>query len=54
MKETHKGLAITEDEFNYVVDDLIKTLDKYKVPEKEKQELLAILGPMKPDIVEVS
>ena len=53
MKETHKGLEISEAEFNYVVDDLVKTLDKYKVPEKEKNDLLAILGPMQPDIVEV-
>ncbi len=51
MKESHAGLAITDAEFGYVVDDLVKTLDKYKVPEKEKGELLAILGPMKPDIV---
>jgi hemoglobin len=54
MKATHRGLAITGDEFNYVVDDLVNTLNKYSVPEKEKQELLAILGPMRPDIVEVN
>ena len=54
MKMTHKGLGITGDEFNYVVDDLVKTLKKYNVPEKEKQELLDILGPMRPDIVEVN
>ena len=54
MKETHEGLGITGDEFNHVVDDLVKTLNKYKVPEKEKQELLALLGPMQPDIVEVN
>ncbi len=53
MKTTHKGLGITEAEFNWVVDDLVKTLDKYKVPSKEKGELLALLGPMKSDIVEV-
>ncbi len=51
MKESHAGLGITDAEFGYVVDDLVKTLDKYNVPEKEKGELLAILGPMKPDIV---
>ncbi|MGV7222679.1 MAG: group I truncated hemoglobin [Nitrospinales bacterium] len=53
MKVSHKGLGITGDEFNWVVEDLIQTLDKYKVPEKEKQDLLAILGPMRGDIVEV-
>ena len=53
MKETHVGLEISNQDFDYVVDDLVKTLDKYKVPEKEKDDLLAILGPMRPDIVEV-
>lgn len=53
MKTAHKNLGITEAEWNYVVDDLVKTLNQYKVPEKEQQELLALLGPMKGDIVEV-
>ena len=52
MKEAHMGLAITGEEFDFVVEDLVKTLDKFKVPEKEKNELLAVLGPFKADIVE--
>jgi len=38
----------------YVADylDLVAALDKFHVPEKEKNELLGILGPMKSDIVE--
>ena len=52
MKTTHQDLGITEAEWNYVVDDLVKTLNKYKVPDQEQQELLALLGPMKTDIVE--
>jgi len=51
MKNTHKNMGVTEGEFNAVVDDLVKTLDEFKVPEKEKSELLAALGPTKPDIV---
>src|SRR5262249_49771608 len=50
MKNTHKNMGVTEGEFNAVVDDLVKTLDEFKVPEKEKNELLAALGPTKPDI----
>ncbi len=53
MKASHAGLEITLAEFNYVVDDLVKTLNAYKVPNPEQQELLALLAPMKPDIVEV-
>jgi hemoglobin len=51
MKNTHKNMGCTEGEFNAVVEDLVKTLDEFKVPEKEKGELLAVLGPMKKDIV---
>ncbi len=51
MKAVHKGMGITEAEWNATVEDLVKSLTKFKVPAKEQQELLAILGPMKKDIV---
>jgi len=51
MKTTHAGMGITDAQFNALVEDLVKSLDKFKVPEKEKGELLGILGPMKPSIV---
>ena len=51
MVESHKDMNITEDEFNALVEDLVKALDKYKVPEREKGELLGALGSMKGDIV---
>ena len=51
MKETHAGMKITETEWNATVEALVKALDTHKVGAKEKQELLAALGPMKGDIV---
>ena len=51
MKTTHAGLKITMTDFNVFVEDLVKALDANKVPEKEKNELLAALGPMNKDIV---
>ncbi len=51
MKSAHSGMRISEADFNALVEDLVKTLNKFKVPAKEQQELLAILGPMKADIV---
>jgi len=51
MLSAHKGRGVTEDAFNAVVSDLVATLDKFKVPEKEKGQLLGILGPMKSGIV---
>ena len=52
MKDAHKGMGITEADFNALVEDLVKALDKFKVGETEKNELLGALGPMKGDIVE--
>jgi hemoglobin len=51
MREAHKGMQITEAEFNALVEDLVKSLDKFKVPAREKNELLGALGGMKGDIV---
>ena len=51
-KTVHAGLGITESDFNVVVNHLVDTLDKFKVPAKEKKELLDIIGTLKPDIVE--
>jgi hemoglobin len=33
------------------VQDLGKSLNKFKVPAREQKELVAVLGPMKNDIV---
>jgi hemoglobin len=52
MKTAHRGMGISTEEFNALVGDLVKALDQFKVPEKEKNELLAVLGPMQKDIVE--
>jgi hemoglobin len=51
MKDAHAGMGITGAEFDALVGDLVGALDKFKVPEKEKGELLGALGPMKTDIV---
>lgn len=51
MKATHKGMNISDAEWSATVENLIKALDKYKVGEKEKKELINAIGPMKSDIV---
>jgi hemoglobin len=51
MKVAHTGLKISEEEWNASVKDLTATLDKFKVPEKEKNELLSAVAGMKTDIV---
>jgi len=52
MKEVHKGMMITQDEFDALAGDLKASLDKFKVPAKEQDELLIIVGSTAPDIVE--
>ena len=51
MKVAHAGMKITDPEFGALVEDLVKSLDKFKVPAPEKTELLTALGSMKGDIV---
>lgn len=50
MKQSHAGLEITEAEFYLMVKELRNALDRH-VGEREKNELLKILAPMKRDIV---
>ena len=52
MKTTHSGMGVAGKDFNALVGDLGKSLKKFKVPKKEQGELVAILAPMKKDIVE--
>jgi hemoglobin len=51
MASSHAGMDLVDDEFTALVEDLIAALDKFKVPEREKGELLGALGPLKPQIV---
>mgnify|MGYP001166119082 CR=1 FL=1 len=52
MKATHLGMGVSSADFDALVGDLVASLNKFKVPESEKNELLGVLGPMKSDIVE--
>jgi hemoglobin len=52
MKEAHRGMSVTEGEFNALVEDLVAALNQFNVPKREQDELLAALGSMKGDIVE--
>lgn len=53
MQASHHGMGVTEGEFNALVEDLVASLDHFKVPGAEKNELLGALGPLKSQIVEV-
>ena len=51
MKTAHKGMSITDADFNALVEDLVKALDKFNVGATEKGELLGALGGLKDQIV---
>ena len=51
MLDAHRGMNISDAEFTALVEDLVKSLDKFKVPSQEKTELLTALGGMKGQIV---
>jgi len=51
MPDTHKGMNITMAEFNATGGHLAGALDKFKVPDREKTELLTAIGGMADQIV---
>jgi hemoglobin len=52
MKSVHRGMGVSDRHFNALVQDLGKSLNKFKVPAREQKELVATLAPLKKDIVE--
>jgi hemoglobin len=51
MADAHKGMGITDAQFDAVVEDLKLALDEKGASEQDKSELFAALAPMKGDIV---
>ena len=54
MKESHEKLNISQAEWDAMVIDFKATLDKFKVPQREQQELITIVDSTKNDIVRSS
>jgi hemoglobin len=52
MRSAHQGMGITSGDFDALVEDLATSLDYLKVKQKERNELLGLLAPMKDEIVE--
>lgn len=52
MKTAHAGLGITESDWQLTVKHLTATFDKFKVPDRERSEVVALLSSPKADIVE--
>jgi hemoglobin len=52
MKTSHHGLGITSEDWDASAKHLVESLDKFKVPKAEKDELLAFVSTLKKDIVD--
>jgi hemoglobin len=51
MREAHLQMQITGPEWTAFIDDLDQTLDKFQVPQREHQEIVAIIESTRGDIV---
>jgi hemoglobin len=52
LEESHRELKISPAEFDEVAAELARTLDVFKVPEREKGEVLAAFGAHKGEVTE--
>jgi hemoglobin len=51
MKKVHQDMHLEEEHFIAFADDLLKSLNKFSVGEREKNELLGRLGTMRAEIL---
>jgi len=51
MSAAHEGMFIRDEEFDALVEDMAKSLDKSKAPPREKDEVLVIFRQMRNAIV---
>ncbi|HEY1745295.1 MAG TPA: group 1 truncated hemoglobin [Xanthobacteraceae bacterium] len=52
MKTTHAGAGITKQDWERSLKIFGEVLNKFKVPDKEQQELAALLVPLEKDVVD--
>ena len=53
MLTAHTGMNISDEEFNAVVQDVMKALDTHQAGQREKDEILTALWSMRAEIVHV-
>ena len=53
MTEAHHNMGVTNGEWEAFVEDIVATLNDFKVGKAEQDELLNILAPLRGEIVEV-
>lgn len=51
MEKSHAGMHINEAQFNALVEDLIQAMENNRLPVNAQNQLLALLAPMRPQII---
>ncbi len=51
MPATHRGMNISPAEYMHVIDDIMQVLEKHKVDEESRKDVLAILWSLKTMII---
>jgi hemoglobin len=51
MQQVHAGHQYTNTEFNAIVADLIKAMERKKIPVATQNQLLSVLAPSYGDVV---
>jgi len=54
MKRTHIGMRISNSDWTLFIGHLTATLEKFNVPERERQEVFAFVESTKAEIVEIA
>jgi hemoglobin len=52
LEEAHRDLKISPEEFDEVAAELARTLDKFQVPDQEKEEVLGAFAAHKDEVTE--
>lgn len=53
MQEAHRGMNVSESEYMAATDDILAALDKHRVDEQSRNEVLAIVYSLKDEIMHV-
>ena len=53
MPEAHRGMNVSAQEYMAAVDDILSTLDKHKIDEHTRKDVLAIVYSLKDQIIHV-
>ncbi len=52
LKTSHKGMGIDQDDYTALKEHLVATLEKFNVPERERDDVMAFISSLEEQIVD--